>query len=469
MRPADYAPIADLLTEEQSVALSRRAEKATPADAWELMRYRPNWWSYYCTHTSGARFNTFTTARQIGKTETLSMEIHDAMTAPPRPDDKKNEWAEDGTLIHREPNYVGVVSFDFEHAEMPVFKYLIRIADAFGEDYYSLNKSKHTITLKSTGAVLKWLSSENPLSGQGHTFTTLFFDESQNVPDEMWQNIRPALDVRNARVFAFGTPDPIPACTWFKGLFLRGEDELAEDYYSFNVPCTHNEWMDLETILDARETLTDSEFRKKYLGQWVDDEGSVFRNIDANFYEGGWTAKYDKEQSYVMGLDLAQAEDYTVAYVVTVGTQEVVAEYRINRLDYVLVEDAIEDLYHKWHCRGIHMDSTGVGAGIEPHLRKRDLVIWPFIFTNKTKEKLVSTLARELEHERVKIPKAAKQLYKELKAFTRTITKAGNVVFSHPVNFNDDTVMALGLALLKTRNGGKVRVSSYIDEIPEGG
>jgi hypothetical protein len=120
-------------------------------------------------------------------------------------------------------------------------------------------------------------------------------------------------------------------------------------------------------------------------------------------------------------------------------------------------------IYHEWHARGVHMDSTGVGEPVADMLRKRGLTVWGFTFTNKSKEQLVSNLARELEHGRVKIPKAAKQLYRELKAFTRTVTKAGNVVYSHPVNFNDDTVMALGLALLKTRNRGKVRVSSYIN------
>lgn len=425
--------------------------KDVPALAWEMIGYQPNGWAYRHIHRSGARFNTYCTCRQCGKTESLSAEILDALTTPPRASDPKGGY---------DPPHVGVLSFDYPHAEMSINKFLSRVHKAYGQDWYSLNKNEHTITIPSTGAILRWMSADNPLSVQGWTLSSGFVDEAQNVTDEVWHNFRPCLSVRQAPLFVFGTPDPVPGNSWYYGTYLRGLDEDEPNYHSFTLSCYDNKWATQEDILDAKASMTEREFRMKYLGEWVDAEGSVFRNVD-DCFTGTWLTGPEQGHHYALSLDIAKSDDYTVAYVIDVCHSRIVAQDRYNGLDYVALRDRTEDIYHKWRCDYVHMDTTGVGEPVADMLRKKDLSVVGFLFTAKSKSQLIATLAREIEHKRVIFPAGADELRRELKAFRREVTKSGNIVYTAPVNYHDDCVISAALAVYRTRHGGYVRVSKY--------
>lgn len=471
--------------------LTARPVRPVPAELWRRFGYSPNAWAMVHVHTSGARFNAVCTCRQCGKTEALAMEIADAMTAPPKRGDEKSLWNDcnepnedgscshgdqmtagphDGSLIYAAPNYVGVVSFDLEHAAKSVARYLFHVHSALGEKAYKLNKNDKTLTLVGNGATLRWYSAKNPESVQGETFTFLLFDEAQNIADIVWENARPALDVRMAGVLAVGTPDPRPDCTWFKGLFLKGEELDEDDYYSYTLPCWENRWMTIETIEQARNDMSEAEFRKKYLGQWVDDDSAVFRNVDSNFtgrlYEGPKDPKALADGvvgPFVIGCDVARGPDYTVAYVMEVKTRRIVDRFRMNHLSFERAKEAIIGLYQKWGCRGVNIDMTALGYGLYELLKKTPgITVWGVDFTASLKEKLVATAAREIEKGNCILPTEDRNLRRELKAYTRVVLPSGNIRFTAPSNYNDDTVMALGLALLKAGRSGKVGSSSYI-------
>lgn len=355
---------------------------------------------------------------------------------------------------------VGVISDTFEHALLVIEPFIALLTDLFGADFFESNKNEHWLRIKKTRAELRWFSAESPRSAQGQTFSRVYLDESQNIPDEFWTNLRPALGARMARVFAFGTPDPVVDSSWFKGLFLRGQDDEQEGYYSYSIPCTLNRWLPYSDIEDAAATMTESEFRKKYLGEFVDDDGSVFSKV-----EGCFTGEYSKPlagHSYVIGLDLAKHEDFTVAYVIdrTVRPKAVVQRYRINHLNYEDVADQVANLHRQYHAI-VKVDVTGVGDPVADMLRKRNVSLSPFLFSNKEKERLVGHLQRAIQRKELIFPKQDRQLLRELTAFRRVVSKAGNVQYSAPVGYNDDCVMALGLANLASETGGTVHVSKY--------
>ncbi len=484
-----------MLDPDQLEKLAKRPVRALPTELWRKFGYAPNEWAMVHLHTSGVRFTTVCTTRQCGKTEAVSMEIADRMTEPPKRGDELALWNDchdpdedgacshvdplnpeskpehDGALIWAKPNYVGVVSFDLEHVAKPVARYLFHVHTALGPKAYKVNKNEKSLTLLATGAQLRWFTSNNPESVMGETFTFLIYDESQNVSDETWENARPALDVRMAGVLAVGTPDPRITCTWFKGLFLKGEEPDEPNYYSYTLPCWENRWASFETIEEARNDMSETQFRKKYLGQWVDDDTAVFRNIDANFtgrlYEGPQDPKAVADGvkgPYVIGLDVARAADYTVAYVVEKKTNRIVDRFRMNHINFTVSADAVQKLYQRWGATGIHMDTSGMGHGLHEMLRDRGgMTIWRADYTNEFKSKMVSVIARELEKKQCILPVSDRNLRRELKAFTRVVTPAGNIRYQAPSNYNDDTVNALGLALLKANRLGKVKQSSYLE------
>jgi hypothetical protein len=456
--------------------LEVRPDRPVPAHIWQTIGYRPNEWSFYHVFTSGARWNAFATSRQAGKTDAEEIDLLDALYEPPRDDDQTHDRDSEGNIISVNPNYVGVFSDTYEHAELVVLPFIERLTTLIGESGFDLNMNKHVLTVKKTKAQLHWFSSENPRAGQGHTFSRGYFEESQNISDEFFTNVRPAFGARMARIFAFGTPDPVVESTWFEGLYLRGQDEDDLDAYSYSIACFVNKWLPMEDIRDAMNTLSEREFRMKYLGQFVRHEGAVFQKPETcftgslvakvTFPNGKATvtqyAELDPRARYSMGLDLAKNQDFTVAYVIDTRTKAVVGSMRINRLDYVRVGDGVETLAKHFRVRRIRMDTTGVGEAVSDMLKKRGLNIIDFTFTNKSKERLVSTVVREIEHKRLVLPKEDTQLLRELKAFARTVSKAGNVIYSAPANAHDDTVMALGLAAIECGSSVQARVSNYV-------
>lgn len=454
----------DFLTQDERSLLIARPKKGVPAHIWSVLGYEPNPWSLYHLHTSAARFNAFATSRQVGKTTSLVYELLDALFAAPRDDDQTHARDVNNKILVRRPNLVGVISDTLEHALLVVEPFISVLEKLLGDNAFSLNKNmKHLVLNPEFGShELRWLSAENPRSGQGFTFSSVFVDEAQNVSDEFFVNLRPALGARMARVYACGTPDPVADSTWFEGMFINGLDEDNLDYYAYSIPCTLNKWLPEQDVRDALYSLTETEFKMKYLGQWTKSESAVFKNPETCFL-GKYEEPTESAGPYSIGLDLAKHVDFTVAYVIDTRRKAIVARERFNHLDYVAVSNRVTDLYKKYRARRVRMDSTGPGAPIADMLRHNGVRVYEFVFTNKSKGELVSTLAREIEHKRVIFPKEDAQLLRELRAFTRSVTKQGNIQYSAPVNANDDCVMAAGLALLEARNTGQTRTMSYID------
>lgn len=386
----------------------------------------------------------------------------DALFAAPRDDDQTHARDANGKLLRRKPNEIAVISDTLDHAELVVLPFISVLTDLIGESSFSLNKNSKRLVLNPEygSHQLRWFSAENPRSAQGSGFTTAFIDEAQNVSDEFWINFRPAIGDRMGRVFATGTPDPVADSTWFEGLFLSGQDDQDLEHYSYSIPCTLNRWLPEADIKSAMFDLTEDEFRMKYMGEWVKREGVVFKQPERCF-TGEYEAPRGDAGPYSIGLDLAKHVDFTVAYVIDTKRKAIVQRERFNNLNYLAVAERVGDLYRKYRARRIRMDSTGVGVPVADMLRGAGMRIVDFTFTNKSKGELVSTLAREIEHQRISFPREDQQLLRELKAFTRSVSKAGNVQYAAPVNSNDDCVIAAALAVLEARTTGNMQVSSY--------
>lgn len=382
--------------------------KAVPLVRWSATGYTPNGWSYRHVHTRGERFITGTTTRQCGKTTTADDEVDSRMRA-------------DADLVFGPPA-IGVLSFDYAHSWLLVDRWLSRVRKTDGRDRYYLNKNDKLIVDRKTEATLRWFSDDDPSAIAGYTLSDLIIDESQRVSDEVWGKARPTLNNRQARVLAFGTPDTAPNQSWFRGLWRRGQDPDEPNYYSFSVSCFENPWISLDEIRDARSGVTEDEFRMLYLGQWLRADGTVFRHFE-DCFSGQWEEPRGGGR-YMLSLDLAKEQDYTVCYVWDLDTGAVVHEYRINRLDYTDVEDHVDDLYRRYKASYLVMDVLGPGEPVADALRRRNgnILIRPFKANSRTKQQMISNLARMLEHQQITVPQDAVGLKAELSEFTSSVS-----------------------------------------------
>jgi hypothetical protein len=428
-----------------------------PWRGWMAMEYEPSVWGHNMIHNRTERFLIGCTTRQCGKTTTSAGQIWAELTRPNHP-------------IFGAP-WVGVVSYDYEHAEMLVFRFLDAAFAAFGADAFEVNLNKRRIKLKATGATLSWHSSDHPASLAGPTFSTVFIDEAQLVVDEAWNKLRPTLNVRKARVIATGTPDLAPDQTWFHGLYLRGQVGEDPEYHSFTITCWDNPWITYEEIKDARGTMSIDEFRMLMLGQWLDVDGRVFKKF-SHCFRGDWEAYDPTAGPYIIGVDVALKHDYTVAYVFDMRRRAVVKRWRASGLDPADIRDAVKALRVEYNAMYVVMDATGQGLPIARDLRRESTAgagdavpVVDFVFGERSKKALVGTLMRMLELGELTLPREDTQLYRELEVFQRKVSKSGDSVkYSHPVNFFDDCVMALGMCAVKADEGDWGRPPSPADD-----
>lgn len=417
-------------------------------DTWRVLGYKPNQWAIDHVHGSKARFNSYCTCRQCGKTMALAGELNFHANKPP------DEYG---------PPMVGVLSFDYAHAALSIDRWrqwMTNVGLPFKQ-----NTNEHTIWLPWNGnAQVRWLSSaEDPYRVAGYTWSAFFIDEAQKVPDDVYHKLRPGLDVRDAPLYSFGTPDVIPDQTWFEGLFYRGLMTDQPNYHSFTLPAMQNRWMKPNTIKEAREgNMTEEAFRMLYLGQWIQLDNKVFRRKDVDSADREEELKSPRPgKTYVMGLDVAQTHDYSVVYVGEAETKKIVYKWRKSGLDYTIVEDMAAEIYNKFKCKSVMLEANGPGRPVADHLRKLGCyVIDPFL-GNKNKSNYIESLAADLQFGRIALPQGDRQLERELKAYSRKSTPSGNLVYGAPEGYFDDTVIALMYTAHQMRTAGPSVIERY--------
>ncbi len=340
------------------------------------------------------------------------------------------------------PPHVGVLSYDYKRAELSVLRYVAIVKRAFGDDYIKVNMNKHEAVIPTTGAHLTWLSADDPDAGIGFTFSKMIIDEGQRVSDAVIDKLWPALDARMASVRAFGTPDITPDQTWFRGMYVRGTDQSDTDYYSYTLNWRDNPWMSREAVETARATLPDREFRMLYEGEWVDDEGAVFKYLDAAML--GEAPKFNPEKRHILAVDLAVRDDFTVVTIGEEATRRVVAMERWNLTEPSITYDRIKTLWLKYGQPNVVGDESGMGDAMLPELRNRGMRVRGIKITAANKMAMVGRLAGALEHGRIRFY-PYDVLMNELRAFMYKATPSGKLTAAAPARYHDDCVMSLML------------------------
>lgn len=399
---------------------------------WRVFGYTPNGWADEHVHGRPERFICATTGRQVGKTVTAAMEIDAGMNQP---------------ADLQGPPHVGVLGSTYEKAEISVNRYIELLTNAFGKASYRVNQNKHELVIVdpvagTVGARLKWMSAEDVYGTVGFTFSKVIIDEAQAVPDAVFTKLRPTLDVRDAPLLVFGTPDTTVAQTWFESMWLRGQDSDEENYHSLSVASWDTPWMSEETIDDAKASIAEAEFRRLYGGEWVKDVGRVFTNPRAGVL--GEVHKYAANKKYIMAVDFAMHEDFNVVMVAEAATRIVVFRERWHHSDAVTTYDRMQDIWERYGRPWVYADATGMGLPMIAELRFRGLRVVPVTITGENKMQLIHQLEADIQHRRIMYPNW-EDLMREFEAFVYHRTPSGKLTAASAGAYHDDLVMALVL------------------------
>lgn len=280
------------------------------------------------------------------------------------------------------------------------------------------------------------------LRGAGLDFCVI--DEASRVSRKSWeQGIRPALSDKLGRAIFISTPK---GRNWFYEMWLKGQEKNDEikswQYTTFDNPYFPRG--EKEAIVETTPELI---LRQEYFADFLEDEATVFRNLDRCLR--GSLEINDEKERYSIGIDLGKAEDFTVITVVKESTGQLVHIQRVNKIDWSLQKRHIQAVCKNYRHNIVHIDSTGVGDPIEEDLSKSGIVVRGYKFTNTSKQVLIEQLIVAIEQGLIGIPdvRDTRFLIDELRAFTYEMLPSGKLRYTAPEGLHDDGVISLGLAI----------------------
>ena len=290
------------------------------------------------------------------------------------------------------------------------------------------------------------------LRGEGLDFVVI--DECGFVGETVWtEAVRPALTDRKGGALLISTPT---GRNWFWRAWMRGQ-EGEEQWRSWQFPTVTNPYIDPEEVEEARRTLPERSFLQEYEAQFLDDAGAVFRNVIKASQKWLELPGPLEGHDYVMGVDWAKHEDFTVLTVMDSLSQRVVAWDRFNQVDYRLQKGRLVTLAQKWGCTMVLAESNAMGEPLIEELEHEGLPVRGFRTTNASKKEIIEGLALAFERDEIVIP-AEPVLTAELQAFEMDRTPGGLLRYQAPDGYHDDAVISLALALQACKIGAPAQV-----------
>ena len=310
------------------------------------------------------------------------------------------------------------------------------------------------LELMGGGSIDFW-SLDNPDSIRGKHYKLIICDEFAMVANGMdvWHNIlRPTLiDIQGGAWF-MSTPRGRNA---FHELYQLGLDDTVTDWQSFHYTSYDNPYLDAGELDDLRHTMTEAAYRQEILAEFLEGEGTVFRNLDGVLLAAPDDPMYHRDHTLVYGVDWGKSDDYTVISMGCVDCHKEVELQRFNQIDYALQRHRVMACATKWSASGGIVETNSIGEPVLEQLVRDGLRVTGFQTTNQSKFNLIEEMALDLELGRVQLISDA-VAKGELEAYEMRTTKSGLRQYSAPDGMHDDTVIARALMLRAMRTYGRV-------------
>ena len=262
----------------------------------------------------------------------------------------------------------------------------------------------------------------------------------------------------NAQMFLIGTPKG-PGL--FQSMYQWGQDETKPEWVSFRHPSGINKHVSPKVLEAMKETMTETAYRQEILAEFVDSENRVFRDV-----EGIATAIAEPEPlpgvPYVLGVDLARYEDYTVIWVGRTDTLAGVACERFRRIPW---DEQIARIGEWSECYGLapaYVDATGVGDAVCEAMLLKGVPVQRVNLGGGRKQRLIDHLTLGIEQGHLSIIPHP-QTMRELRAYEQQVLPSGHVRTGGRGE-HDDCVIALALCYwgMATRDSGFILGSRLV-------
>jgi len=274
--------------------------------------------------------------------------------------------------------------------------------------------------------------------------------EAAFVKDRVYTDVIRAMVLdRKGKIRAESTPNGSQGYVY--QLYKQGLSDENGYYRSFHATAYDNARLDKNEIEQIRKEIPELAFRVEYLAEFVDDDTIVFPWVVLQEIFDDYVPKATPEtgRRYTIGVDLAKYQDYTVITVLDVTQPPFTLTdwHRYRGRLYGDIVAQVNELQQKYLAT-VYLDATGVGDPVAEQIRN----CHPFVFTQRSREELISNLIVQAEQKRILLPAGNTILRDELRYFQR-IRHGSNVRPEAPQGGYDDCVMSLALACWPMRIG----------------
>ena len=225
---------------------------------------------------------------------------------------------------------------------------------------------------------------------------------------------------------------PTLGCEIIDGVLYRKPHPLENPFFP---------WNEVQRLF---LTMSESEFRQEILAEFLEGEGTVFRNIEACLTK---EIRGHAGHRIVAGVDWGKQNDFTAISVGCSDCRMEIARDRFNKIDYHFQRRRIEALCEKYKIEHILVELNAIGEPNFEELQRSGLPVTGFMTTASSKPPLIENLALALE-------KGEWQFQDdiiwtaELEAYERKVSAStGRSSYSAPQGMHDDTVIARALML----------------------
>lgn len=311
---------------------------------------------------------------------------------------------------------------------------------------------------------IRFLSAEMGESLRGYTVTgILCIDECCYISDEVFNTIKPWVDYNKSPILMVSTPYVKEGFFWqYYNYGLEGVNKvITVDWCDPKFKKEMDKILPPERLEEYRKTMPANKFKSEYLGEWLDDEGTVF----IQFKDCAKDVQIQPNDKLFVGIDWAMGggNDDTAVSIINDKGEQVFLDYFNNLTPTQQIDRIVEDLNpYMRQIVVIQPELNSLGGVLTDNLKERlqgRARIEGFNTTNQSKNELVMDLQTAFEQKTITILNDPKQI-RELSFYTAEYNpKTKNVSYNAPLGLNDDLCIAIMLAYNAYKN--KKRCGGY--------
>jgi hypothetical protein len=303
-----------------------------------------------------------------------------------------------------------------------------------------LYKNESTRTIELGKGLLRVKTGRDADVLRGFDADLLILDECAYLDPAAWYEVgAPMMADRDGTAIFLSTP---LRKNWFYHLFNKAQADTSGRWMAVHATTLDNPHLNQQAVAELAQDMTEEAYRQEILAEFLEGQGQVFRNIDA-------CATAQRVEPYkgefVMGVDTAQKQDYSVGVVLDKATRQQVDMVRFNSVPWAVYRERMTALAAKWHVERIIFEVNSIGGPNFEALAEEGLPVVAFTTTGQTKPPLIESLRLALERQEIAILDDA-VLLGELGAYEYTVSAQGRPAYSAPTGLHDDCVVSLALA-----------------------